>query len=525
MWNVLLVDDEPWVLEGLKSMIDWERSGFRICGEAANGADALRLIRELRPKLVVTDVRMPALGGLELIEQTNRLLPNPPKFIVLSGYDEFQYALSAMRQRAAAYLLKPVDDDEVTAALAKLGEQLLEEEAAEQCRTKQRLYAAERLINRLIREEGEPAMERQALMELGISPGAELRCMMVDTASSRSDLWTLLQEAGFGGDGIAPFRDGAERTGLLVSSGGGEERALGKADKRNVREIAFRVHTCLTESLGQPALVAVSGRGNGLNEMKQLYAQALEALKRNRDNAGGGVVFCDESTAPKPKPDRSVVLKHKFKLLTAQVEEGEPDPISNNAADAIRCCAEHGLDVEGAKSCAADLEMDLCKIIAELNGDPDELMNNLREKHGSLADMKDYRALERYVVGLCLETASALRLLKPKNDRNVMFQAIRYVDLEFRNKLQLRDMAKRFHMNAAYMGQLFKKHTGKTFNEYLNDKRIEEAKRLLACTPLKIGEVALKVGYPDADYFVLKFKKQTGVLPTAYKNGLESKRL
>lgn len=101
MLEVLLVDDEPLVLEGLKLMIDWEKHGFRICGEATDGAEALAFIRKRCPHVVVTDIRMPVLNGLQLIEQAKQLQNAPQKFIILSGYEDFHFAQIAMRHNVS----------------------------------------------------------------------------------------------------------------------------------------------------------------------------------------------------------------------------------------------------------------------------------------------------------------------------------------------------------------------------------------------------------------------------------------
>lgn len=141
MLQVLLVDDEPWVLEGLRTMVNWEEHGFQVCGEALDGPEALVKMQELRPELVVTDIHMPVISGLELIERSKRLLARPPKFVILSGYDDFNYALTAMRQRVAEYLLKPIDEDEFGAILDRLGQMIAEERELEQSKLrKQTLF-------------------------------------------------------------------------------------------------------------------------------------------------------------------------------------------------------------------------------------------------------------------------------------------------------------------------------------------------------------------------------------------------
>jgi two-component system response regulator YesN len=145
-------------------------------------------------------------------------------------------------------------------------------------------------------------------------------------------------------------------------------------------------------------------------------------------------------------------------------------------------------------------------------------------KQGNQGELDEIRGLKDYLHSLCILGATKLTALREQNEHNTIFQVIQYVDQEFRSKLQLQELAIQFHMNSAYLGQLFKKYTGKSFNEYLNEKRIEEAKKLLKRTQIKISKVALQVGYPNADYFNNKFKQYTGVLPSVYRGVTENRQ-
>lgn len=514
MWNVLLVDDEPAVLEGLKTMIDWESSGFQVCGEALNGPDALRLITELRPELVLTDIRMPVINGLELIERTNLMLTRPPKFVILSGYDDFQYALTATRQRVTEYLLKPIDDEEIETLLVKLDLHLQEEAATEQSRVKQHSFAVNHMVNRLIQGEYSPDLEQQFRLSLQLQGKPEkLRCILIDTFSSPFDLRPQAADY-FTQDFVCSFQDSTGRTGLMI-------QASSNADGK-LQETAVQLQTDLEAKLGQSVIISISVVGEGIKAIRELYLQALEVCKRKRTQGKSGVFYYHEVEKRSQHDD---VSKHRFRQLQELVIEGSPAAIESCVEEAFASIAAGNLlDVEVARAYAADLELTICRLLAERNGKPDKFMMELRREFGSLSDKEDYPTLKFYVRCLCLKTANVLYALKQQNENNTVFHVIQYVDREYRNKLHLLELAKHFHMNSTYLGQLFKKHTGKSFNVYLNEKRIEEAKRLLKRTQMKISDVAQQVGYPNADYFVNKFKMHTGVLPSVYKTDFETRK-
>nr|MBC9200637.1 response regulator [Paenibacillus sp. PL91] len=118
MNKVLIVDDEPWAREVIKALVDWDRLGLAIAGEAEDGSQALHFIKEHKPQIVITDMRMPGLDGVEFLKALNEQFPSI-KIIVMSGYDDFVYLKQAIRSRAVEYLLKPVDETELNEALHK----------------------------------------------------------------------------------------------------------------------------------------------------------------------------------------------------------------------------------------------------------------------------------------------------------------------------------------------------------------------------------------------------------------------
>lgn len=511
MLQVLLVDDEPWVLEGLRTMVNWEKHGFRVCGEALDGPRALAMIEELRPELVFTDINMPAITGLELIKRSRQALNRPPQFVILSGYDDFNYAQTAMRQRAVDYLLKPIDEEEIEALLAKLRQKIMDELAAERSLPQKRSLFINNMLNRLIQGEDDPELQIEATKLLGLTSDPELRCALIDTGA---DAHSLSQRAGafFAQDAGRFFQDRAGRTGVIMHAEDMTDSSL--------EEIGLAVNRELAERK-QPALVTVSGIGKGIGSIRELYLQAFD-LNRAKRSQGKTGMFFHGSSAFATRQDAA--YKGRLCHLPELVESGKPETIGSEIEEAFAALTCSQAEIEAVQADAANLELTLCRQMAGFHGDPDGFMKRMQAECGSLGGMADYTALKRYVHRLCLEAAVQIGELKRRSESNTIFQVIRYVDGAYSSKLKLQTLAQKFHMNPAYLGQLFKKETGKPFNEYLNMKRIEEAKRLLKRTPVKISEIAQRVGYPNTDYFLSKFKQTTGVLPSVYKQEPDHKR-
>lgn len=513
MMKVLLVDDEPWILEGLRTMIEWGKYGFEVCGEALNGPDALELILELKPELVLTDINMPVINGLELIAQLNERMAKPPKFVILSGYDDFKYARAALRQRVNEYLLKPIDDDEIEALLGRVSALIQEELSAEQTFSRKQSLIFNNIMNRLIQGEYTEDLELQARSLMSLQEDGELICILVESVPGDDfDTAKLLLTGNYFPQGLARcFQDGEGRTGIILQS------ALVSKDSLEVTmaELQLDLLRLLPNSI-----VAVSERMDGVRSIREMYLQTLKVWKCKYHQEKSGVYyFCDLRTSNQAED----IPGESFKRLIESVEANDTDRIESCVREDFAFFAESLLSREVVQTHVANLELMICRRISELNGNPDSIMKRVHDKYGNLGELNDYFRLSSYVSEMCKYTAVYLSELKRQNEGNTIFNVIQYVDREFRNKLQLQDLAKHYHLNSTYMGQLFKKHTGQSFSEYLNEKRIEEAKTLLKRTQLKISDIAVQVGYANTDYFIDKFKALVGVVPSVFRNSSTSK--
>ncbi|AIQ60900.1 response regulator transcription factor [Paenibacillus borealis] len=513
MLKVMIVDDEPWVLEGLRTMVDWEKSGYEVCAEALSAVEALRIIQEHKPDLLLTDINLPVMSGLELIAAVKEVMDPPPRFVILSGYDDFNYARTALRQKVDGYLLKPVDDEEIEALLLKVKAIIQNEIASRDEGRKKHNLLVNNLINRFIQGEWSEELERAADKLMELQPGTELQCILAAAVSS-----TMGQNEGdgegFPGELGYVFQDPTGRPGLIVRCAGMSSEAIEAA--------AVQVQKTQSEKLGVPVAVMISGRRTGARSIRELYTQTLEVWGVKYRREKGGIFYYNDL---RNMGQALEFAEGHFTRVLEKVKAGESEQIQNCVREAFAAITAMPLKIDAARAEVAHLEMTLCRSIAEMQGDPDRIMNAMRMEYGPLGGMEDYYRLSLYVDRLCLQAAAYLAELRAGNEGNTIYNVIQYVDLEFRNKLQLQDIARQFHMNSAYLGQLFRKETGRSFSDYLNEKRIEAAKGLLKRTQLKISDIALQVGFSNTDYFIDKFKARVGSSPSVYKNANKNKQL
>ncbi|PWW34389.1 MULTISPECIES: response regulator transcription factor [Paenibacillus] len=508
MMNVLLVDDEPWVLEGLRTMVNWNKYGFQICGEAENGNAAWAIIEDLQPDLVFTDIHMPSVSGLELIGRSMQKLAKPPRFVILSGYDSFDYAKTALEQRVEDYLLKPIDEVEIENVLEQMSLKIQNELVSEKLHQHERTLYVNCLFNRLF--QGEDSSELQAEVEslLQMEGHENMACLLIETDSCNEEIQSHVQR--FASDHHYEFFMDAEgRMGVFAAE---IEDSLSWLERLggNLFEM-YSDHASIIMAFGYHA--------GGVGAMRTVYEKALSTLKWKRYQKGSGI-FHDQDL-----PRNGSIATVNQKALTnlfRTILTGEEDGLERGVQELL-ANPDRGLpvsDIEYVRVQLLALEMGVLKQLKELDGDVDRFVLQLQPMLGGLTDIDSYPAFREYALILSLNALRALQEQRKEKECSTIFRVVQYVNQEFREKLQLQELAQKFHMNANYLGQAFKQQTGKSFREYLNDKRIEEAKRLLRQSCSSIAEVAVHSGYPNADYFVSQFKRMTGMAPSAYRKQL-----
>ncbi|MCI3920856.1 response regulator [Paenibacillus sp. TRM 82003] len=518
MYKVLLVDDERIILEGIANVIEWERHGTTLVGKAVDGAQAWEAIRRDPPHIVITDVKMPEMNGIELIERTKVHYPEIV-FIILSGHDEFSSAQSAMKLGVRHYLLKPCNENKIV--------QVLEEVVGEVKEWERR--GAFILHNRERFEKVLPQIKEQFLKEcitnktygerewneygrlFGLRLDEEVVRMIVCVVDGQHDfehlfaLHNIAQELSEGAGGrIILNTTIGERLALLV-----EDRTLDFWT-----ETMDEIRRIFTKYYGWQVTIAISESGS-IASVRKLYKEALGCLS-HRFYLGGGIVITTKDIA---------------------WGDGEEEPTFD--ADAILFAARSGNEeelvglIQGCfgKIKASKLEASVVKsyvlelylVLMRHAGPPEDGYAR------SLAMIESMTALDQAEETL-IEAAKRIAAAHGEAHRRTQSKTVQAVVHYLREHLSdetlsLSKLAQDvFHMNADYLGKLFRKETGEKFSNFLLQLRIEEAKRLmLSPDGSKISDVAERVGFGgNVPYFSHVFKRHTGSTPSEYKRASTS---
>lgn len=506
MYKVLLVDDEKGIREGLRTLIPWEECGFEVAGTAANGREALELHAQHAPQLMLVDIRMPGMTGLELIAAL-REKDETMHILILSGYADFDYAKQAMSKRVDGYLLKPVDEDELMDYLSGLRKKI-----ATEAEERERLSQAE-----------EDYLEKRIVLQL--TRGANVPSSPPDEGPGWSTYEVVLIK-------LLSVRDIDSAVTALIKydlarrieqSGRGEvfavEGFIGILLKDTLRSEHHRAATYekireVCAGMKLDFIAVAGGEVSRWEDLPQSYAAALSLMKDRFFYESGRLIL--ESDQRKRGDGASAVTPDLGDIgdrLYLAVDIGNREAIETLVREAGNAMVRAGLSEQAVKTQFVQLSTMLLK--KRTSDDPEFEAISQQFSAEMLEMYREYRFNDLL--------AHAVRwydsLAQASQGRSAEDQIKRMIDVIQRNyheNLKLETLAEMFGYNSAYLGKLFKSTTGEYFNTYLDKVRIEQAKVLLEAGD-KVYQVAEKVGYASVDYFHSKFKKYVGVSPTTYR--------
>lgn len=374
MLKVILADDEPYIVQGLSLIIDWNQAGFEIIGTANNGQEALELIKSEDPDLIITDIRMPIMTGIELLEKVRSENISDANFVILSGYNDFEYAKAAMRLGSIDYLLKPIDREELQAVLERVRE----------------------------------------------------------TAKKR--------------DNVAP--------------------------RKNVDT---------TESFVKDFLLSLENSENDTDDIssstevrKDLLDNLLHAVETNQ--------------------------KEKLSELTLELH----DYFSHLEQHLVRLGINYVLF--GLLHMAVGIDEDINQKEILTNIISSAFDNDINSETDSLK-----------LSDVLFEFSDYLVQLRGNQSQSSLSLVEEDIRARYMENLTLKELGKKYYLNSAYLGQMFKKQYGESFKDYLNRVRMTKAEELLLNSDLKVRDIAEQVGYSDVDYFINRFILFAGCTPAKFR--------
>ena len=533
MYNVLLVDDEPLILEGLGELIKWEEYGLEIVGKALNGLEALTILEKTKIHILVTDVKMPKMNGLELIQHVKEHSPET-KCIVLSGYNDFEYVRSAAVLGIENYLLKPVNEKELIPtlenAVSRLDNELYKKmESQEGIR-----LLRDNILLRWVSGDIDAKDLRERAAMLGLDIGSEQFLIVVvkilnedshfdsrmDSHVNSSDVDKLRSHVQFAVNNMCNLLVSESGIGssfydlnghIVILFQGNPSQLIQENIQKTLTEFVRNTTTLLKTNV----FVSVGTHENDYQNLYKSYNQARKNQDYRLVLPENAILFHEDARMQSQKREKEFMLD--FKRLNAALTKKDKTSSLQCIEEILKVNKAHFLKTpSGLHDVGTALLMDIVGTFKLLNMSVSGTLDSQRNLTSRIRRIGNYEELMTWIVeilSLCFDSLD----VEEHRKSSVVKKVLEYVTANYADDINLKTVAAKFYMNPFYLGQLFNKEAGMNFNNLLNEVRIEKAKELLLKGTLKANEIAVKVGYSNPNYFLTVFKKITGMSPSEYK--------
>lgn len=520
MYSVFIVDDEVNVRIVLKKLINWNNYGFEIAAEAEDGIEALRKIEADIPDLLIADINMPGKNGIDLIKEISEK-GYKTKVLLLTGYRDFNYARTAVNYRVMGYLLKPVDELELIDNLAKIKKELENTGIYENAHN----IIRERFLRSLAEGREKYGVLPINTEEIGIafSENDAFAVMIVESESPSDNNFNDIDNECFVNeisDTIIDtvnahlqgylFRDSQERFCIILY-----DNNVDVLDKKVVG-VAEEMRAVVSKLSRYTVTIGLSSILRGERNLKFLYSEAVKSLDAMFLLGKNRVIRYSSESFDSINKDFEKLHEMLNSLLKyiEEIDRTQTQVMLENIIEAIK---KQNIKHNQFQQLIVEVLVGMSKIIRELNGDVSQvfgeefdILEHIRKKY-TLNDAKEW------LESLINRTCEYIENIREKRPNSVIREVISYIRENYSADITLKSLAGRFYVNSLYLGQLFKKETGESFNDCLAGIRIENSIKLLKNTDLKVYEIAERVGYKEIQYFYKIFKNVTGSSPSIYR--------
>lgn len=518
MNTVFIADDELIIRQGLKCIIDWEALGFTIIGEAANGKEALDFITREEPDLVLLDIRMPKILGIDVVQQARQHGFNG-KIIILSGFTDFKYAQAAIKYGVDFYLTKPIDEGELLETVKSIKETFDAENMQSSTLNHYRQKAHGMILLDILTNNAD--FSHINLKDLHLDAD-QYQIVIYEKYSHHanqisyrfSDLLKVTNEQNSSYENITIDHNEV----LLLK---------GTFTLQKFQEFLEHYEREQKPQKDSPLDSLFITYGRPVTELSQVhisYEEALLLLQRR--------FFCENmqhtigySQLPVQNPSDAFrltpeTLQHYCEILIGYIQAAKRNQVAETLHELENKLYTSFDDIPHIKLFLTDLYLSIKEKISHL-------YHNMNIPFPGNAEIIDFINQKYYLYEIILffteQFEMIIRSIGNPSSEGVMDDIIHYIEHNYMDNIKLENIAPLFGYNSSYLGKIFSKKVGEGFNVFIDKVRIDHSKDLLQSSSLKVYEIAEKVGYRNVDYFHTKFKKYVNMSPAEYRKQFKKK--
>jgi two-component system response regulator YesN len=539
MYKLLIVDDEEEVRNGLINKMDWDKYNFELMGGAQNGREALDLIEDNIPDIVITDISMPIMNGLELSEYVRLNYPTV-KIVILTGFDDFNYAQQAIKFGVEDYILKPVLPKDIESLLLKLKNKLEYEMEQRENITKLREHFNESLP--IIRDKCISMIVEGNIDEKEIAAkipffNINLRgeCFVIaaaevdnknqenkifferDTEIMRYAVVNIVKEiiekhaigeAIFHGSNLILIFS-------LNYSLSGDDFKSGSVF-RKVYSVLEEIRQSVEKYLKLIVTIGIGNFCDSVQKLKDSYKSALSALEYKHVVGESRIIFIQD-LEPKRKDIIAFDDQTERQLISA-IKFGTDKDVDEVVEQIFKALIETKAAFQEYQLYFVELVAAISKLCRDFEVDTSGILGIRTNLYADILELGSLNDIKGWIKEVCIKLMNYIFNSRQRTTQMFFKKAKDYVNSNFSDEgLSVQKVADYLHISQSYLSMIFKKETGDTFLKYLVNVRLNAAIELLN-GPFRTTEIAEKIGYPDISYFSYFFKKNYGMSPREYRN-------
>lgn len=497
MYTVLLVDDEEDVLNNLKNTIDWPVYGAEIILTAKDGLDALEKLKSHFVNLLITDIRMPHMDGIQLIKRVHEEYPYT-RCIFLSSYSDFSYAKEALSLGVENYILKPFNINELENSIRQSLDNISMHKHI------MHTLFLDNVLYRWINDD--ISMDELSERSKHISINIYFRnyCVLLLDFAQKKLLDTFLSSLFSLLNALYDVYHFVNYDGYHVVILGGH--AVTQESISSALKQVEENHHFSTQYFASVGIVA-----NGCENVFQSYQSALEGMLSQQISPDQHIHMAASNVSLELTPYQLNLITDYLKMPDLSVEEKQITSLFHEIFSDI-----HSYSLQDTNAYVHIVSVRLALRLTTLGLIDSEDKNNIINTSYHFETSPSEHELNRWFSSL-LSICHALIRKHEKHLSPIVLSAMDYISANYAEYASIKDFCNKHNMNASYFGLRFRKETGIYFNDYVNQIRINHAIQLIQHSNLKIAEICQKIGFINTSYFILCFKKQTGVSPSKFR--------
>lgn len=501
MRKIMLIEDEELILQGLKNIVDWEAMDMQIVHMAHNGREALEQFAREPVDIIVTDINMPVMDGIAFLTQL-RQSEERAKCIILTGYDEFEYARCAIRLGVVDYILKPIDEEKLVAVLLQSDRELEEYDKKREGNIDDKIGWLQFLRGMLPKEEADEYIE--LLPKLDSADMVYAAVMKLDIESlKRAKMTDILVELHAAGKQVRAIYLSADSLLLLL---------YGKdLDGAQAQEILAGLQDEIESKYGILSFIGIGRPFTDYRGIQNAWQEAQRLQKYQVIEGYGSCVSAQQIHGRKAED-----IEFDSAALRKMILQKDQDSAQNYLEDLFINHVKKEAAVDDLYHVCLKAAILLQEIKEEYQLLNKENMQNLTEMIDRIFKAEDLFSIRAVLMG---EIVEIIYYLHEDNSQYtpVVKQIMSEVQQNYKEDMNLKTLSYKYHMNASYLGQIFQKEVGCSFAQYLSNIKNSIAKDMILNTNMRINDIAREVGYPDTSYFYRKFKQCYGVSPASLR--------